>query len=304
MEGITKTRKFPLLGDIVAMLLLFVVTQLVVGLILNLCGVVAPTVSPIEAGDAGNIDTYMREQGLLGRYNAWVYLLMMTLPIVVMWLYVRLRAGKGVVRIRHSAAGLNPSVVLVGVLWLLSSQILLEPLLLLLPQKQDSALGLGAWACFTAVVSAPILEELLCRGLLFETLHKRWGRITSILLASLFFGLIHFDLSTAIVAVVAGMIFGVLYLRTSSIFATIIVHSINNAMAFTLINFERDKVPFSDMVGGGTTYYVLYGVAALIFVAASVEAYFRVLKPRRKSEKVVPPSAEVESQSDAEEKTD
>ena len=98
--------------------------------------------------------------------------------------------------------------------------------------------------------------------------------------------MIHGDIATMIVAAVSGLIFGVLYLRTSSIFTTIIVHSINNAMAFTLINFEMDKVPFKDIVGGGANYYICYGVAAVIFVAASVEAYFKVFKAKKEQKEV------------------
>ncbi len=287
MQSTAKTRKFPLAIDIVMMMLVFVVTQMLVGLVLNVLGVVAPEISPLgEEGELG-VEAYVNSQEALGRYNAWVFPLIMVASMGAMWLYIRLRAGKGSLRIRHAAAGLNPTIVLVGVAWLLSSQILLEPLLALLPEEAPSSLGLGVWACFTAVVTAPILEELLCRGLILETLHRRWGRVVSIFGSAIFFGLLHFDLSTMIVAVVAGIIFGMLYLRTSSIFTTIIIHSLNNLIAFALINFGKEEMTFSEMVGGGSAYYILYGVAAAIFVVASVESFFRVFKPRRRGERAV-----------------
>ena len=278
MDNMTQLRKFPSVGDMGVLLLLFFVSQLIFGLIVRMFGVVPPDVSAIDAVD---IDVYMNEQEALGRYTALIYPLSMLFSIGVLWLYVRLRGGKRAIYIRHSASGFNPSIVLVGVLWLLSAQIILEPLMSLLPQSEDGGLGRGVWACFTAVVSSAVLEELLCRGLIFETFHKRWGVKTSILFSSLFFGLIHLDPATAIVAVVAGMIFGVLYVRTSSLYTTIIIHSINNAMAFALICFGVGDVSFSEIVGGGVAYYILYGVAVVIFTAASVEAYFSVLKPKK-----------------------
>lgn len=278
MNNVAKIRTFPSVGDVAMMLLLFCVTQLVVGLLLRVVGVVAPVTSAIDTVD---VETYMGEQLALGRYTAIAYPLLMLSSIAVLWIYARLRGGKRVIRIRHSASGLNPTVVLVGVLWLFSSQIILEPLVELLPENPGQGLGRGAWACFTAVVTAAISEELLCRGLLFEVLNKRWGVKSSIFFSALFFGLIHFDPATAVIALVAGMIFGVLYVRTSSLYTTIIIHAINNALAFALISFGVGDISFEEVVGGGVLYYILYGVAVAIFVACSVEAYFKVFKKKK-----------------------
>lgn len=286
MKKFDKIGAFPSVVDVVVMLLLFFVPQIVISLILYKCGISAPHTSAIDANGAENIIPFLKEQEALGRFNAWVYLSMMLSAIALILVYIRIRSGKWKIGIKHSSAGFNPNIILVGVLWLLSAQIILEPLVLSLPQSNGPGVGLGTWAIITAVFSAPILEEVLCRGILFETLRKGWGLGISILVPSLFFGMIHGDIATVVVAAVSGMIFGVLYLRTSSIFTTIIVHSINNAMAFTLINFEMDKVPFKDIVGGGTNYYISYGVAAAIFIAASVEAYFKVFRTKKEQKEI------------------
>lgn len=275
MEKIPRIRRFPTLGDMAMMLLLFFLVQTMTGVVANMCGFVAPETHPIDAVD---IETYMSEQEALGRYIAVFYPLSFLLSIGVLWLYVRLRGGKRSVHINHSASGFNPSVVLVGVLWLFSAQIVLEPLMSQLPQSESQGIGRGAWACFTSVVSAAVLEELLCRGLIFEVLHKRWGVKTSILFSSLFFGLIHFEVATMIVAIVAGIIFGLLYIRTSSLYTTIIIHSINNALAFAMISFGVGDMSLHDIVGGGVVYWVAYGVAVAIFLACSIEAYFKVFR--------------------------
>lgn len=280
MKNYARLKRFPTIGDMVVMLLLFFVTQLFFGAIMGACGVVAPETSPIDEVD---VETYMSEQEALGRYTALVYPLSMLLSITALWLYVRVRSGRRSIRIRHSISGFNPAVVLVGILWLFAAQIVLEPLMTLLPQNESRGLGRGVWACITAVGSAAVLEELLCRGLIFEVLHKRWGVKTSILFSSLFFGLIHFDMATAIVAIVAGLIFGVMYVRTSSLYTTIIIHSVNNALAFAMICFGVGNLSLYEIVGGGVVYYVIYAIAAVIFITAFVEAYFTVFKRRKKT---------------------
>ncbi|MBQ5647589.1 MAG: CPBP family intramembrane metalloprotease [Alistipes sp.] len=279
----TKIRKLSWVGDVIAILFLFLFSIMLVAAVLSLLGLDQPPV--VSAIDEGPIDTYMSEQEALARYNAIAYPLTMLVPIVLIWIYSRLRGRKEYVPIRCSIAGFNPSVILVGVLWLLSSQILLEPLVLMLPQSQMPGVGLGAWAYVTAIVSAPVLEEILCRGVVFGTLRRRLGVKMSILLSALFFGLLHFDYSTAIVATVAGLIFGVLYVRTSSIFASMIVHSINNALAFVLIVWEVGDLTFRELINNDKIYHIVYGVAAVIFVAASIEACVKVLfkKPEKQN---------------------
>ena len=273
----TVKRAFPTVGDVLLMLLLFALTQGVAGLLLQVFGHTAPVTSPIDAVD---VETYMAEQEAFARYTAIAHPILFGASIFVLWLYARLRGGKRAITIRHSLSGLNPSIILVGVMWLLASQVILEPLLELMPSNNDFGIGRGIWAGFTAIVSASVLEELLCRGVIFETLNKRWGAKTSILVSALFFGLLHFDPANATVAIVAGLIFGVLYIRTSSIYATIIIHALNNAIAFALISFGVEDLSFREVLGGGATYYIVYALSVAIFVSASVEAWFRVLRKK------------------------
>lgn len=268
-------RVFPRWWDLAVMLLLFALSQIVFGAFLQLVGVVAPATSSIDSVD---VETYMNEQNALGRYSALVHLLSFLFSIGVLWVYARLRGGKGVIKIRHKSSGFNPSIILVGVVWLMTSQLILEPLLELLPADDGHGIGRGVWAAFTAIVSAPILEELLCRGVLFEVLNRRWNVKVSILVSALFFGLLHFSPANAIVAVVAGLIFGVLYVRTSSLYVTIIIHAVNNTLAFLLINMGMDDMSFAEMLGGGVAYYVVYAISVAAFVAISVEMWFKVLR--------------------------
>ena len=162
----------------------------------------------------------------------------------------------------------------------------------MLPKVESPGVGLGVWAYITTIVSAPIIEELMCRGVILETIRKRWGIGLAIVVSALFFGLIHVAPATILVATVAGLIFGVLYVRTSSIFTSIIVHAINNAIAFTLVVLEKEDVPLRTMIGNDTIYYIVYAVAAVLFVAATVEACFKLKSLKVEAEKKVAEEAD------------
>jgi membrane protease YdiL (CAAX protease family) len=88
---------------------------------------------------------------------------------------------------------------------------------------------------FAAVaVIAPLLEELLFRGLLQKSLsHKMpvWGAIA---ISALIFGAMHMDFYAMPPLVIMGVIFGVIYHLTGSLRVTILLHMINNAAALAL----------------------------------------------------------------------
>lgn len=107
---------------------------------------------------------------------------------------------------------------------------------------QNSAWGgWGAVQLFaSAVIVAPITEELLVRGLLLGVLwhYTRLGWF-SILVSSLFFGFMHYTQPQDVAPLVTfGIILGVVRFRTRSLIACIAVHSLFNfrTMAFVLLN--------------------------------------------------------------------
>lgn len=294
MENSTRKTLFPNVWDVLAMPLIFFAVHIVFGLALNLSGLQQPSVSTAPQESIDNMQ-YMIEQVELGNYNAIVYSLLMTLALVALAVYVRCRGGRGAIKIRHAGRGFNPNVILGGLIWLLSAQFVLDPLSIWFPASDGSNIGRGLGALLSVMVAAPILEEILFRGVVYEALRKRWSILISILFSSLFFGVVHGSVSSAVVAAVAGVIFCALYERTSSIYTTIIVHSINNLLAFSMICYGFDNVSFYEVVGGGSTYYIAYAVAFVVFVLLSVEAYFALF--RRKDKRV--DKAEVENETTA-----
>lgn len=81
---------------------------------------------------------------------------------------------------------------------------------------------------------APIGEELLFRGYIFNGFRHRLGVIPSVLLTGLIFGVMHFDLVRAIPLMIGGMGLNLIYLKTQSIYSSMIAHSTWN-IAMTII---------------------------------------------------------------------
>lgn len=269
-----RRKAFPAVGDILVIMVLFFVTQTLTAVLMSLCGLHLPEISDLQVED---IESYMRAQILRGEGMAVLYPVSMTVSLLAIYLYIRFRGGRRSFA-GFSAAGFNPNIILSGTVWVIAAQIVLEPLMAMLPSIENAGVGRGFWACVTAVVLAPVFEEILCRGLVLETVRRRWGDAVAVLISALFFGLVHVEPSTALAGFVIGGIFGTIYIRTHSLFSTIILHSINNAFAFALICFGLDDVPLGDILGGGSVYHAVYGISVLIFLLFSVEAWRKVFR--------------------------
>lgn len=74
---------------------------------------------------------------------------------------------------------------------------------------------------------APIVEELVFRGLLYRTWEKRWGWFPSAILVSLVFGLYHPIFWSAFAS---SLLFVAVLRRVGSLWGPIVVHGFSNAM--------------------------------------------------------------------------
>lgn len=84
------------------------------------------------------------------------------------------------------------------------------------------------------VLIAPLLEELLFRGLLQNALARHLPVWAAILGAAAIFGAVHMDLHAFPALMAMGAVFGLLYHKTGSLRVTIIAHMANNGAALLL----------------------------------------------------------------------
>lgn len=81
----------------------------------------------------------------------------------------------------------------------------------------------------TAIMIAPIMEELIFRGLLQNELEKRYGKIISILISLSLFTIIH-QPNQMITALFIGAFLSYSMLKSKNIVNSIILHSVSNIM--------------------------------------------------------------------------
>jgi len=101
---------------------------------------------------------------------------------------------------------------------------------------EDILSGAGWLLMFVAtVIFASFFEEVLFRGFIFVgLLRSKLGVAGAIALTSLVWALLHlqYDLFVMFTICVMGIVMGVTRYKTGSLWSTIIVHSLWNAMAF------------------------------------------------------------------------
>ena len=261
---------FPTVFDLLAMLLIIVVSQIAVSMAGVALGLPMPNVL---GGEIGDIEHFIGTQVVRGESFAIIYPVSMIVAFLLLYSYIRFRDGKGRVA-RVSTSGFNPNVILGGLIWLISVQVVVEPISLYLPVA-ESAAGQGFWAIVTAVLFAPVLEEFIFRGLVMESLLRRHRRSLSVVVSAMFFAIVHFQPSVMFSAFVSGLVLGTIYLHTNSIFSTIILHSINNAIAFSLITLNVEDYSYRQVLGGGELYYIVYALCFVISIVATAETWRR-----------------------------
>jgi membrane protease YdiL (CAAX protease family) len=87
---------------------------------------------------------------------------------------------------------------------------------------------------FATVVStcivAPLLEEMLFRGIILRSFLNQYSRTRALLYSSLLFGLAHLNVYQLVIGFTLGMIAGWLYERTRSLWPCILLHASYNSL--------------------------------------------------------------------------
>ncbi len=104
--------------------------------------------------------------------------------------------------------------------------------------KQLSWPGFAVFA-LTAVIVAPVTEEIIFRRVIFSYLASHGSWIRAMLISALIFALIHVNLKTMPALFVLGMAFQVLMIWRKSLFPAIVMHVTNNLVAILIALITR-----------------------------------------------------------------
>jgi len=264
---------FPSWGDCFAMLGIALGAQILVG-VLGLA---------ITAILGLNMNSSEVLPELRGNILALIYLFSMVFAVGGTLIYRRCRGGLGPIA-RFSVRYLSPVILLWGILLLFVANIVVEPLLNLLPESNPDV-GRGWGSVAMLILFAPFFEELLCRGIILESLRNRYGTVIALFGSSLFFGVLHMQPLPAVNAFFIGLILGFIYLITQSLWASVLIHAVNNALAYILMICGYADKTLYDLVGNGGVYWAIYLLAlfVLLFSAWKIRQTLRMIKDHEKN---------------------
>jgi membrane protease YdiL (CAAX protease family) len=207
------------------------------------------------------------------------YLVAMGVPCAIAW-YLRQNAmGSGTLRfdlprlrwIPFLAAG--GAGLLFGVAGPLMN--LIPMIEFFRPLFEDSFAQTGVSSFLMLVIAAPVLEEIIFRGVMLDGLLRRTTPLKAIVLSSFLFGLVHMNPWQFVVGFLVGVFAGWVYLKTRNLVAVIVIHAGINFSAYLYRIFGTetlvDSVPLQEVYGDPQTTLVLLVVAN---VALLVSVFF------------------------------
>jgi len=111
----------------------------------------------------------------------------------------------------------------------ISTDLVPPPLPLELPDSEVRYL-----AFLVIVLAGPASEEVFFRGFLFAGLVRRFGAPVAMVISAAVFAAAHLDIGLLGPAFLAGCAFAYVYWRTGTLWAVILAHTAQNAIAFAL----------------------------------------------------------------------
>jgi len=125
----------------------------------------------------------------------------------------------------------------------------------------------GIWGgILRVVVLAPIVEELIFRGVIFSGFQKIYSSFWAIFFSAMLFALFHLNPWQLGPTFLLGLLLGFVRLRTGSLLAAIFTHALHNGMVFLSVYYQEIYNMFVLVQPGKAENYVIN----LIMLAAGV----------------------------------
>ena len=251
--------------DIAVILLFFMLSQALGGFVTAFLGVRLPGEAYTTSFDA---DVLEEAASMQARFVAITYAISMVICFALLWIYRLLRGWKGVLSLR-TTGWMASFRLLCGYLLMWCISIAVEPLAELLPGDQSS-LGGGGWLLVSAVMLAPVFEEVIFRGYTAGILRRLYGGLAAWFASSLIFGLVHLIPSVVLSATFSGLVLGYYYLRYRSLMMVVILHAMNNITACFLRSIDLGDMTFRELLGGGALYWSVFAFCVVVSVVSLI----------------------------------
>ncbi|HWR99227.1 MAG TPA: type II CAAX endopeptidase family protein [Prolixibacteraceae bacterium] len=135
----------------------------------------------------------------------------------------------------------------------------------------------GIWGgVLRVVVLAPIVEELIFRGVIFSGFQRIYPAFWAILFSALLFALFHLNPWQLLPTFLLGLLVGYVRLSTGSLLAAILTHAMHNGMIFLTVIYQDDINKISWLQAGNEKNFVFH----LIFLGICSAALYFVTKKK------------------------
>lgn len=133
---------------------------------------------------------------------------------------------------------------------------------------------------FALAVIPAICEELIHRGIILNGF-RRFGNFNAVLLSALFFALAHGSAMQFFYQFILGIVLGYVVIKTGSIFASMIVHFLNNAIVI-IYNY------ISPASASSVTFNVSSAIISIVIAVISAGLLFLLIRwlKERKTDKI------------------
>lgn len=254
--------------DVIVILLLFFLSQGVGAFVAVRLGCTPPDAALFSDTD---FEVVENAESMQARFVAVTFAFAIVVCFISLALYKWVRGWKSRIAFRSPSWG-APFRLLCGYLLLWCVSIAIEPVIMRLPSDQ-SVLGSGGWLLLSAVMLAPLLEEVVFRGYIAGGLRYAYGPIAAWITSSIIFGIAHGTAGPAVNATFCGFVLGFFYMRYRSLTLVIMLHAMNNLTACFLSTLNLDQTPMSEILGGGKIYWSIYAVCAIVTLLSFVRMY-------------------------------
>ena len=178
---------------------------------------------------------------------------------------------------------LTAGILAAAVIFSFGSAILISALLSYVgPGWAESFVGADDWLnegpvvflLVIVLVVAPVIEEVLFRGVVLHRIAVKWGLGPAIVVSSAVFGLLHVNF---VGVGVLGIVMALLYVRTRTLIVPIACHVLNNAVAVSLVILAMLTNAPGEEQAGLTSAQARDGIVvglALLLLSVPVLAYF------------------------------
>ena len=142
----------------------------------------------------------------------------------------------------------------------------------------------GIYGAFMKVVIiAPIIEELIFRGIIMHGFMRNYPKIIAIFISALFFALFHLNPWQFPATFLLGLLLGWTMVITRNIFVCIIGHSINNLLVLLSIEYWQEINEFSFfLIEKEAQLKISYLVAGISLVFIGLIASFNLKSEKQK----------------------